>query len=75
MQIALFVISCAGFGQRISWKDEGRRPEGYELSFKVRCLPPTLASLEGISVFANSLMRSGNDVSCVHRYNHQSGCA
>ncbi|KAI0763128.1 cytochrome P450 [Irpex lacteus] len=34
VSIALFVISCAGFGQRISWKDEGRRPEGYELSFK-----------------------------------------
>ncbi|KAI0703434.1 cytochrome P450 [Cytidiella melzeri] len=34
VSIALFVISCAGFGQRISWRDEGLRPAGYEFSFK-----------------------------------------
>ena len=35
LQIALFVLSSAGFGQRISWRDEGVRREGFEMSFKV----------------------------------------
>ncbi|KAI0703432.1 cytochrome P450 [Cytidiella melzeri] len=34
VSIALFVISSAGFGQAISWRDEGLRTAGYEFSFK-----------------------------------------
>lgn len=35
-QITLFVISTAGFGQRISWRDDIPRPAGYQMTFKVR---------------------------------------
>ncbi|KAI0346597.1 cytochrome P450 [Trametopsis cervina] len=34
VSIALFIISCAGFGQRISWKEEGLHSAGSEFSFK-----------------------------------------
>ncbi|KAE9395447.1 cytochrome P450 [Gymnopus androsaceus JB14] len=33
--IALYVLSAAAFGQRISWKDEDTVPENHQLSFKV----------------------------------------
>ncbi|KAF5322602.1 hypothetical protein D9619_001346 [Psilocybe cf. subviscida] len=32
--IALFVIGAAGFGRRISWKEDLAVPEGYTMSFK-----------------------------------------
>jgi len=34
LSLTLFIISAAGFGQQISWKDKGIRPAGYEMSFK-----------------------------------------
>ncbi|KAI0030178.1 cytochrome P450 [Vararia minispora EC-137] len=34
LPIALFVISVAGFGRRISWSDNSIIPLGYEMSFK-----------------------------------------
>ncbi|KAF8638029.1 hypothetical protein AX16_010661 [Volvariella volvacea WC 439] len=34
LPIALFVIGVAGFGRRISWKDEETTPPGHQLTFK-----------------------------------------
>jgi hypothetical protein len=33
-QVTLYIIASAGFGQRISWKDEKDVPPGYHMSFK-----------------------------------------
>ena len=62
------MISCAGFGQRISWKDEGRRPEGYELSFKVR---EDILAFRQVFVLADYLAL-GNYVPSVHGYHSES---
>ncbi|PPQ76825.1 hypothetical protein CVT24_010969 [Panaeolus cyanescens] len=34
LPITLFVISSAGFGQKISWSDDGAIPKGHSMSFK-----------------------------------------
>lgn len=34
-QSTLFVISAAGFGQSVSWKDDGLKSPGFQMSFKV----------------------------------------
>lgn len=34
LQIALFVIGVAGFGRKVSWKDDTVVPPGYTMSFK-----------------------------------------
>lgn len=34
LQIALFIISAAGFGRKISWEDDTIIPSGHQISFK-----------------------------------------
>ena len=34
--MALFIIGVAGFGKRMSWKEDLAVPKGYAMSFKVR---------------------------------------